>query len=264
MKKEKKPAASKNAGFVVVPEAKSVQNDSSPSAPPPKATSSGGGSSLFDKWKFVLAIAIPVLYLNGYMFRMGRLGAYGIDISQFPGSINDYLIDALMAYLHALVVIASKGNIDPITVIIMFLAIGALGAFYRYAINNRGRWNKNIENAKEKWIDNEYVSGGIKWIFYAIASLSVPVYIISGIFLFCVWPHGVGVMVANSEKEKFQECAIESLPKGQNCLFVLDKSSFSVSGRLITSSDKLMAIYTSEGTRIIEIPEKGVFIPRRQ
>gem|GEM_PF-2713053 len=201
--------------------------------------------SFFEKYekliKFVTAVSVPVLYLQGVAYYQGKLSGYGVPSRFYPIGFEQSLSEAFFFYFETIPYLFVLGGIwliaetissyygDVITCKIKRLLSGKLEIFVKKVANF-------ILEHKSRYV----VPGFILFSAYALCVLGIAV----------VVPYLLGLKISN---EKFEDL-IKSESLNYQKIYI--KDSDEKNAYIINLSDKFISFY--DGDDLLTYPTSEV------
>jgi hypothetical protein len=200
-----------------------------------------------------MTLSIPVLYLIGYGYYQGYLGAFGVSTDFFPQSVQDYLVSAFFAFSHAIIKTLNIATEKYwIFAIVAALMVG-LGILMVWIAGDERKLA--IQRKKTKLESHPLYLYFLIPLGLGAFSLVMPYVIIAMLSVVVVVPFAA-YWVGNDEGkvaiEAFQECLLDQVPKRHNCVYVYQDDEIQAKGLLIARSNDRIAIY--EDGRAIILP----------
>lgn len=203
----------------------------------------------------LMTLSVPVLYVFGYAYDQGYLGAYGVNNDFFPRSIQDYLMYSFFAFLHIAVSILEFTTKNKM--VLFMLGGGAAVVALVYVFLQKNIYVKRLDGhiaklKKWRWFD---------YLFFPLLSgwvgIVLPFVIITMIAIILLIPaiaYFKGQDIARSEIENAKSC---ELPM-EGCVVLFNGDKPYAKGRFVARSDTHIALHEGGITSIHAIQEQKV------
>ena len=203
-------------------------------------------------------LIIPLLYAIGYSYDLGYLNQYNIDIQMFHSSIDHYFIIAFYAFSNVVISIFPYFNKWDIMLLCAVFAVIFYLILWSIQFNAEGKiisWQNNfIRGTNSKFL---FISISISTLF--IALLFVFFICIFLLISLPVMSYKEGKNDAKQEITNYRSCE-EINTKLKGCVFITQEGKPIAKGRLVTSSEKYVAVFDGTQTRVIPIESKEINI----
>lgn len=209
----------------------------------------------------MITILVPILYLIGYSYHLGKLETFGAEIEFYPKPIQDYFISAFFIFLHSgneLIKLVSGNKI-----FIFVFIVGTLFIFICASIV----WDKNREKIAQLDVKaenfretnhSEFLKQPVFFILFSLLSLLLFLLVLLiGMVLF-YGSYKVGGNYAKNHLENFVAC--EDIDN--SCTFIYEGKEKQLEGIFVAKSDKYIAIWNGEET--IDYPLNSTTIIKRK
>jgi hypothetical protein len=207
----------------------------------------------------ITTLSIPALYLIGYGYYQGYLGAFGVSTDFFPQSVQDYLTSAFFAFSLIIIKIWNVATekywifliIAACMTVFSALMVWVMGEKQQIAIQERTEQIKSHPLSLYFFLP----------IGLGIFTLVMPYLLIAALSFVVLLPY-VAFFIGNDEGksaiEVFQECQFGERPERRNCVYVYQGDKILAKGFLIARSTHHISIF--EGDRVIILPSANLRI----
>lgn len=200
----------------------------------------------------ITTLAIPILYLIGYGYYQGYMGAFGVSVDFFPQSVQNYLVAAFFAFSYAIVATLNIVAEQFWIYLILAAFMAGFGALMVWISSDAQQLA--IRKHRERIRSNPLSLYFFVPIGLGIFSLVTPYFLVVALSIFVAVPyiaHKIGDDEAKASIEAFRGCPVNERPNNKNCVYIYHEEKLVAKGLLIARSDEHIALFEDDKAVIL-------------